>query len=250
MTVPYSSLIHLRRHFNRDDILGEEGRKPFKPTLDLINTVNQGISNAIKSSARIRGWLKFNQTLRPEDIKKQRDDFVNDYLSINNDGGIAAIDAKCDFTPAEMKMQMADDKQMALIRENAYRYFGVNEKIIQATYNEDEWNAFYSSVIEPIALQLSMEFTDKLFTNREKGFGNEIVFSANRLTYASNQTKVNMAKELAPYGIFTINELREVFELEPVDGGDKRLITLNVVDADKQNEYQIGKEKKPDGKSD
>ena len=247
MTVPYADIIHLRRHYNRDDFWGENGRKPLQPTLNLINTINQGITNAIKSSARLRGWLKFTSTLRPEDLKKQRDQFVTDYLSISNDGGIGALDAKADFTPAKLEAQMADDKQMAIVRENAYRYFGVNEAIINNTYTEDEFNAFYSSVLEPIAIQLSLEFTAKCFTDREMGHGNEIVFSASRLTFASTQTKVNMAKELLPYGLFTINEMREIFEQEPVEGGEKRLITLNVVDADKQNKYQVGEE---DGNAD
>jgi len=240
MTVPYTELIHLRRHFNRHDLFGESGFKSFKPTLNLINTVNQGIVNAIKSSARLRGWLKFSQTLRPEDLKKQRDQFVADYLSISNDGGIAALDAKADFNPVKLDTQMADDKQMAIIRENAYRYFGVNEKIIQATYNEDEWAAFYESVIEPIAIQLSLEFTEKCFTAREKGHGNEIIFEANRLQYASAKTKISLIQHLIPAGLLTINEGREIFNLAPVEGGDKRLISLNFVDADKANLYQLG----------
>lgn len=246
MTVPYSDVIHLRSHFNRNDFWGESNAKPLTPTLNLLTTINQGMTNAIKSSARLRGWLKFTSVLRPEDLKAQRDQFVTDYLSISNDGGIGALDAKAEFTPAEVKAQMADDKQMQIARDNAYRYFGVSEKIINNTYTEDEFNAFYSSVLEPIAIQLSLEFTEKCFTDREKGFGNEIAFSASRLTFANNQTKVNMAKELLPYGLFSINEMREIFELEPVDGGDKRLITLNVVDADKQNEYQVGEEGKED----
>lgn len=240
MTVPYADLIHLRRHFNRDDLFGEDDRKALRPTLNLIQTINQGMVNAIKSSARLRGWLKFTSTLRPEDLKKQRDQFVADYLSIDNDGGIGAIDAKTDFTPAKLEAQMADDKQMAIVRENAYRYFGVNDAIVQNKYTEDEFNAFYSSVLEPIAIQLSLEFTAKCFTSREIGFGNEIIFSANRLTFASHQTKVNMAKELLPLGLFTVNEMREVFELEPVEGGDKRFVSLNYVDAAKQNQYQLG----------
>lgn len=240
MTVPYAEIIHLRRHFNGEDFWGSDNRKPLTPTLNLINTINQGIVNAIKSSARLRGWLKYTQTLRPDDLKRERDKFVADYLSASNDGGIAALDAKADFTPAKLEAQMADDKQTQIVRENAYRYFGVNEKIINNNYTEDEFNAFYSSVLEPIAIQLSLEFTAKVFSSREKGFGNEIIFSASRLTFANNQTKVNMAKELLPYGIMTINEMREIFELEPVEGGDKRLITLNVVDADKQNKYQVG----------
>ena len=79
---------------------------------------------------------------------------------------------------------------------------------IQVVYSEDEWNAFYESVLEPIGLQMSLEFSNKLFTPTEKNFGNEILFESNRLQYASNKTKI----ELLRYAnnIMTINELREV----------------------------------------
>jgi HK97 family phage portal protein len=239
MTVPYTDLIHIRRHFNRDDIFGEDGRKPFKTTLNLIQTINQGLVNAIKSSARLRGWLKFTQTLRPEDIKAQRDQFVKDYLSIDNDGGIGAIDAKAEFTPANMDAKMADDKQMGIVRENVYRYFGVNEKIIQSTYNEDEWGAFYESVIEPIAIQLSLEFTAKCFTGRELGFGNEIIFEANRLQYASAKTKTTLIKELLPMELLSINDALEILNMPPIEGGERRLRSLNYIDASIANEYQM-----------
>lgn len=250
MTVPYADIIHLRRHFNRDDLFGEDGVKPFKPTLDLMRTVNQGIVNAIKSSARIRGILKFTGTLRPEDMKKQRDAFVGDYLSINNDGGIAATDTKAEFIPMESKPQMADGDQMAVIRENTYRYFGVNQKIIQSEYSESDWDSFYESVLEPIAIQLSLECTVKLFTTRELGFGNEIIFEANRLQYVSAKTKIQLIKELSPLGLLSVNEGREIFNLGPVENGDKRYVSLNYVDSDKQNKYQLGEDDEPKGGED
>lgn len=240
MTVPYTELIHLRRHFNSDDIFGESNQKPFKPTLSLIQTVNEGIINAIKSSARLRGFLKFTQTLRPEDLKAQRDKFVADYLSVNNDGGIGAVDAKADFTPVEMNSKMVDDKQMAVIRDNAYRYFGVSESIIKADYTEDQWNAFYESVLEPIAIQLSLEFTEKCFSDREKGFGNEIIFEANRLQYASNQTKINLLQYLMPMGIFSVNDALEILNMPPVEDGDRRIFSLNYVNAKLADAYQTG----------
>lgn len=240
MAVPYSELIHLRRHFNTDDLFGSNARTPFKPTLDTLNTMSQGTTNAIKGSARLRGWLKTTQSVRPEDLKKMKDDFVADYLNIDNDGGIAALDAKYDFVPADLKPVTASNEQMGGVRQQVLQWFGLNEKIIQASYNENEFNAFYSSVIEPLAIQMSQEFTQKCFTAREHGHGNEIVFSANRLNFASQQTKTLMIKELGSLGILTINEAREIIELEPVEDGDKRLITLNVVSADKQNQYQLG----------
>jgi HK97 family phage portal protein len=240
MTVPYTDLIHLRRHFNRDDIFGESNQKPLRPTLNLIQTINQGIVNAIKSSARLRGFLKFTQTLRPEDIKKQRDQFVADYLGINNDGGIGATDVKADFTPVKMEAQMADDKQMAVARDNAYRYFGVNDNIIKADYTEDQWNAFYESVLEPIAIQLSLEFTEKCFSAREKGFGNEVIFEANRLQYASAKTKIALLQYLMPMGVFSINDALEIFNMPPVEDGDRRIFSLNYVNAKLADMYQTG----------
>ncbi len=241
MTVPYTELIHIRRHFNGNDIFGETNERPFKPTLSLIQTVNEGIINAIKSSARLRGFLKFTQTLRPEDLKKQRDQFVADYLSINNDGGIGAVDAKADFTPVEMNGKMVDDKQMAVIRDSAYRYFGINENIIKADYTEDQWNAFYESVLEPIAIQLSLEFTEKCFSDREKGFGNEVIFEANRLQYASNKTKITLLQYLMPMGIFSINDALEILNMPPVEDGDRRIFSLNYVNVELADVYQTGK---------
>jgi len=240
MTVPYTSLIHLRRHYNRNDLFGEDGTRPFLPTLTLMQTINQGIINAIKSSARLRGLLKFTGVTRPEDMEAQRSKFVENYLSVNNDGGIGAIDTKADFVAMDSKPQITDAEQMKAVKESAYQYFGVNEKIIKADYSEDEWNAFYESVIEPIAIQLSLECTAKIFTSREMGHGNEIMFEANRLQYVSAKTKIAMIQQLSPLGLLTVNEGREIFNLAPVSDGDKRFVSLNYVDSANQNKYQLG----------
>lgn len=79
---------------------------------------------------------------------------------------------------------------------------------------------------------MSQEFTEKIFTRGEQGTGNEIIFETNRLAYASNTTKISLLRDLAPLGLFSINEGREVFNLAPVEGGDERIKTLNVVNAD------------------
>lgn len=245
MTVPYTDLIHLRRHYNRNDLFGEDGTKPFISTLNLMSTINQGIANAIKSSARIRGLLKFTGSIRPEDMEAARAKFVENYLNISNAGSIAATDTKAEFVPMDNKPQTADAEQMKLVKENAYEYFGVNEKIIKADYSESDWDSFYESVIEPIAIQLSLECTGKLFTNREQGHGNEVIFESNRLQYVSAKTKIQLIKELSPLGLLSVNEGREIFNLCPIEDGDKRYVSLNYVDADKQNEYQLGKEDEP-----
>lgn len=135
-----------------------------------------------------------------------------------------------DYIPLNSDPKMIDDKQMAQIKDKVYSYFGVNESIVKSQYTEDQWNAFYESVIEPIALQLSMELTAKVFTDRERGFGNMIIFESNRLQYASMTTKLNL-REMVDRGAMTPNEWRAAMNMAPIEGGDvpiRRLDTAEV----------------------
>jgi len=224
--LPYENLIHLRRFYYRNDLYGEPSDQALYPTLQLIQTTDEGIANAVKSSAFLRGILKFTSMLKPEDMKRQRDLFVQDYLDITNNGGVAATDAKADYIPLNNEPKMVDDKQMDAIRKKVYNYFGVNEKIIQSNYTEDEWNAFYESTIEPLAIQMSLEFTSKLFTDAERSRGNEIIFEANRLQYASMKTKLNL-REMVDRGAMTPNEWRAAMNLAPIEGGDEPIRRLD-----------------------
>lgn len=237
--LPYSEVLHLRRHFYKNDLSGE-GNAPINNTLEAIHTTNEGLGQAVKTSANLRGIIKFQGMLKESDIRANRDRFVSEYMSMNNDGGVAALDSKADYIELNSEPKMVNAEQMKELRDNVYRYFGVNEKIVMGAYDEQGWDAFYESTIEPLAVQLSLEFTSKLFTPGERGRGNEIMFEANRLAYASTKTKVSMMEKLIPIGLLTINEGREIFNLAPVEGGDKRLVSLNYVDASKQNLYQTG----------
>lgn len=242
---PYFDVIHLRRFFYQNDMFGEANKTALSPILDLIAATNQGLKNAVKTSAILRGILKFTSMLKPEDMKKQTDDFKADYLDASNHGGIAATDSKAEYQELKTDPKMIDDKLMNAMADKVYDYFGSNKKIVQSNYSEQEWNAFYESMIEPFALQMGLEFTAKVFTDRAQGHGNEILFEANRLQYASNDTKVKIIETLVDRGMMSINQGLEVFNLPPIEGGEKRIMSLNFIDADKASEYQLGKVNKP-----
>jgi len=236
--LPYADIIHLRRHFNSNDLLGENNNAII-PALELAHTQNEGIIQGIKSGARIRGILKFEQILNPEKMKQEKDRFIDDYLSISNEGGVIATDMKTAYQPLELKPAIIDEKQTEAAKIKIYDYLGISSKIVNSSYNEDEWAAFYESVIEPLAVQMSLEFTRKIFNDREQAFGNSILFESGRLQFSSNSTKVKLIAELMPYGLLTVNQALEILNLPAVADGDKRLQTLNVVDASKANIYQL-----------
>ena len=161
-----------------------------------------------------------------------RDQFVKDFIDETNKSGIGGLDASSEFTPIKLEPTTATDGQLKRIDEKIMSFFGVNENLIQSKFSEDEWNAFYESVLEPIGLQMSLEFSNKLFTPTEKAFGNEIIFESNRLQYASNETKIKMLRYAN--NIMTMNELREIFNLAPREDGDVILLDQNhnVMDSD------------------
>ena len=81
----FSEVAILRRHFNSNELLGDDN-SAIMNTLDLAHTQNLGMESAIKNSAQIRGILKYNQKLADSKLKEKKDAFMNDYLSMSNNG--------------------------------------------------------------------------------------------------------------------------------------------------------------------
>lgn len=250
-TVPYQFVIHLKSRYNRKRFLGTPPDAELQNSTELLNVTYSGIKNVIRNSASLRGYLKYNNFIDEKELRQKVSEFQSAYMSSDNEGGIAGLDNTIDFHEITQKPPAIPITQVNFFRENIYRYYGVNEKILNSTYTEAEWNSFYEGVIEPIAIQLSLEFTYKLFTEGERSFGNKIVFTTNRLQYATLQTRNAVAKDLFDRGIISINEYREFMYLPQTEDGDVRMISLNYVKVDEQTEYQIGKangDKPPDDK--
>lgn len=229
--IPWDDLAVLRKDYNQSDISGDSNDVIIS-TLDLINTTNQGVANAVKATSNLRGILKSTKSmLAPEMVKKEKDNFVKDYLSLENEGGIASLDATQEFTPISMSPTITNYQQMKEFRENVYRYYGINDKIIMSDYTEEEMEAFYESRIEPFLVALGLELTYKVFTAKEVGFGNYVMFESNRMQYASNKTKLDMVA-MVDRGAMTPNEWRFIFNLGPVDGGDTPIRRLDTATVD------------------
>lgn len=245
--VALKDCIHLTRFTCEDGLMGGNN-EPITKTLSIKHVLDEGIVNAIKTTQSIKGVVKsLKAMLDPKDVKAMRDQFVADFIDNADESGIGGLDSTTDFIPVKIEPKTADESQLKSIDNKLLSYYGVNENIVQSKFTEEEWNAFYESVLEPIGLQMSLEFSNKLFTATERYHGNEIIFTSNRLQYASNSTKINLLR----YGnnVMTINEMREVLNLEPVPDGDKIMQDLNHIDSKIANEYQTGNGNEGDDKN-
>lgn len=209
----------------KNDFFGESNRV-FDPTMQLLNAQNEGIIEGIKQSASVRFLAKLAQPLRKEDIESERKRFVETNLTTENNGGVMLVDTKySDIKQIESKATIINAAQKAAIEENVYTFFGTSKGIMQNNFKEDEWNAYYEGKIEPFAIQISLVMSNMLFSPHEQAFGNAVIFSANRLQYASNSTKLQVTTQLFDRGMLTQNQALEVWNLPGIGPrGDKYYI--------------------------
>jgi HK97 family phage portal protein len=251
LVLPWEDLAVVRKDYNDSDISGDDNNS-ILGMLELISTTNQGIANAVKATANLRGILKSTKAmLAPEAIKQQKDDFVKDYLNLGNEGGIASLDATQEFTPIKMEPTITNYAQMKEFRENVYRYFNISDAIVMSDYTEAQMEAFYEARIEPFLVALSLELTRKVFSKKAQGYDNHIVYEANRLQFATMSTKVTVFKEVVLYGGMTINEWRQGCNMAPLPDGDVPIRRLDAatVDENKPKEETEETEPKQEGDS-
>lgn len=236
-----SEVAILRRHFNSNELLGDDN-SAIMSALELAHNQNEGMSSAIKNSASIRGILKYNQILSTSKLNEAKEEFMNNYFTMANNGGVIPIDQSMDYQPLKVSDVQIDTSQIETVKRKIYDYLGINEDIVNGNYNEDQWQSFFESIVEPFAIQISSELTEKIFSEREKAFANRIIFESSKLQYASNKSKTNVIKELLPMGILTTNQALDLLNLPRVKDGDQHILSLNYIDKDIAAQYQLNKE--------
>ena len=200
----------------KNDLFGESNRA-LDPTMKLLDIQNQGIEEGVKSAASYKFMATLANFSNAADLKKERERFTENNLR-DGEGVLLWPNTYKDVKQIETKPFIADAEQIKLINENVYNYFGVNADILQNKAIGDAWSAFYEGAIEPFSIQLSDVLTKMLFSQREREQGTYVMATSNRLQYMSNSDKLNVTAEMADRGLMTRNELREIWNLPPLDG--------------------------------
>ena len=225
----------LTRHQYKSDFFGDPNTA-IEDTMKLIHIQNQGIEEAVKNTSTFRFMAQLANFAKPEDLAKERKRFTKENLATESETGgfLLFPNTYKDIKQIDVKPYTVDPDQMKAIRENVYNYYGVNEDVLQNKAYGDAWSAFYEGAIEPFAIQFSEATTKALFSERERAQGSQLMLTANRLQYMSNHDKLNVSSQLLDRGIFSINDVREIWNLPPVENGDQRVIRGEYYSADEK----------------
>lgn len=92
-------------------------------------------------------------------------------------------------------------------------------------YKEDEWNAFVSNTVRPIAQSIEQEMTKKLLLSNKM----YLMFNMARLYSYNLEKTANVYSGLFSKGIVTGNEVRDKIGMQPRDGLDELIILENYI---------------------
>lgn len=242
-TIPYSDLIHIKYNYSVNeymggDVSGQPDHKPVLDTLQLNQTLLEGVAKAMKASYAVNGVIKYNTML--DDGKTEAAMQELETKLRNSESGFLPLDLKSEFTPLERSTQLVDEATLKFIDEKILRNWGVPLSILTGDYTKEQYAAFYQKTLEPLIISISQAFTKKLFTRRERAFGNEIRLYPKDLIFMTVDQTLEMVNMLSNTGSIYENEKRVAFGLQPLPELEgKRYMSLNWVDVDIANQYQM-----------
>ena len=244
-TIPYDDVIHIRYNYSINQYMGgnEMGQPDHQAllnTLNLNNDLLQGVAKAMKASYAVNGVVKYNTLLdtgKTEAALKELEMKLR-----NSESGFLPLDLKAEFTPLEHKTALVDKDTLEFIDSKILRNWGVPLPILRGDYNKEQYEAFYQKTLEPIIVAISQAFTKKVFTTRERAFGNKIELYPKDLIFMTVSQTLEMINILSPTGGLFENEKRAALGLRPLPELEgKRYMSLNWIDASDASQYQVGK---------
>lgn len=215
----------LVRFYHEHDLRGDSN-EALRPTMQLMTTQNQGIAESIKNAASYRFMARYSNFAQDEDLEAERKKFSKrNFGAENGNGGLLLFpNTFQDITQLKSEFKIVDPEQMKIIETRVFQYFGCNADVLQNKVNGDAWAAYYEGKIEPFAVQISQAMTDMTYSQPQRARGNGIIWSSNRLQYMTNQDKLQVSSAMFDRGVFSRNDIMDIWNLPHVEGGDKHYI--------------------------
>ncbi|WP_067725358.1 phage portal protein [Oceanobacillus damuensis] len=246
----YSDVIHLRKRFSKNEIMGGgiDGQPDNDSLLKVIqinDSLLQGLEKGVKSSLSIRGIIKYNSLLDDEKQQAEREKFEASIKSAES--GVLPMDMKSEYKDIKPDPKLVDKDTLEFLDKKILYNYGISMPILSGDFNDEQYQSFYEKSLEPIVIGLSQAFSKTLFTIRQQDHGNEIVFFQKDMMYLSTQAKLDLLKTAGEQGLLTDNQKLAILGYPPIPDGDKRTVSLNYIDVSLVNSYQMGKSKNTQG---
>lgn len=225
-----NDMIHLL-NFSLDGVEGISTIKYACYSLGLAKAAELHASNFYDGGGTLTGILSVVDGRLNEAKRDQIRDQWHEQVA---EGSVAVLDGDMRYQPISVN---PDDAQLLETRkfsvEEICRFFKVSPvKVFDLSHSsystvEAVNISFLVDTLTPYLEKIELEFRKKLYPP-ERRRQMELDFDTRNLIRADSAAQANLYNTLHQIGAVTPNEVREVFNLDPIDGGDKAFTQVNM----------------------
>lgn len=248
-TLKPEDVLHLHE-MSKDGLVGVPKWKTLAEELDSQNAIKKFQSQFYKNGTMTQGALQTDSKISSEAKAKLRTEWEKVNGGMENAGRIAILDMGLKYQSLGMQLDQAQfiETQKFGINEVAKAYRIPPHKLAQldrATYANAEAMSldYIKTTLLPIFTLWEQEINFKLFTEKEQE-KYYVKFNAAAELRGDSKARAEYYKEMIMSGIYSLNEVREMEEMEGIgEEGDMHLISLNYTDLKLLRELQMAKAK-------
>ncbi|HTV69318.1 MAG TPA: phage portal protein [Rhizobiaceae bacterium] len=197
-------------------------------TFSLARAQDKSAGKMFANGLRPPGALKFKTWLTPEQRQIARDEIAAK-VGADNSGKPLILEGDTEWTPFTIN---PDDAQMLESRafsvEEICRFFGVPPFMVGHTEKSTSWGTgleqqtlgFLKFTLRRRLKRIEQALEKQLLTAQERAQGIIIEFAIEGLLRADSGGRAKFYQQMTAIGAMTINEVRGLENLPPVEGGD------------------------------
>lgn len=222
------TMLHIRG-FGGNPLGGMSTLHYGRHTFSLARAVDKSASSTFKNGMRPSGVLTFDKWLTPEQRKLAEEKLASKFQTAADTGKPMILEGGTKWeqlTLAPEDAQMLESRSFSV--EEVCRFFGVPPFMIGHTEKTTSWGSgieqqtlgFQKFTLRRRLKRIEQAIEKQLLTAADRAAGVSVEFNLEGLLRADSAGRARFYQQMTQIGAMTINEVRDLENLPPVDGGD------------------------------
>ena len=186
-------------------------------------------------NSKLHGFLKLPTSAQDSELKKRAQMRVENIMESARNGGIGFLQNGEEFQELSNTYNSASESELEFLKMQLYQAFGINEKLFTCDYTEEQYRAYFSSVLKVYQRVLAEEINRKFFSKTARTQGQKLLVYFDMYDISSLKDLNEFAFKTKYAGILNANEIREIFGYGAYSGGNVFETNKNAVQISGQN---------------
>jgi HK97 family phage portal protein len=244
-TLPADDVIHVPV-MAFDGLMGKSPIQVCRQTFEEAGNQVSHSNNFYKNGTHLSGMVSYDGTLDEKAMMAMKKSWDAKYKGTEKTGEVAFLGNSAKFIPISISQKDADFVlSRKLSKEDIATIFRVPMHMINAMERATHGNVeqmsidFVMNTLRPWVRRIEKEFNEKLFLDREKQQGLFVRFNIDSLMRGDTAARVQLYKDLFGIGVLSQNDIRKMESMNPIEGGDKYFVPLNMIDVNNLEQTEI-----------